>query len=152
MIFAWKHVLTRRTPVGRHLMPEIRFHHCGPMIRVKRADLAARGVERLTDRVTGVRDGRPVVGDRAVDVTNVVWATGLRQTFGWIDLPVLGEDGWPREMRGVVADAPGLFFCGLAFQYAFSSMVLPGVGRDAAYLVDRILERSRVGVPATIAG
>jgi putative flavoprotein involved in K+ transport len=151
MIFAWKHVLTRRTPVGRHLMPHIRIHG-HPMVRVKRADLAARGVERLTDRVTGVRDGLPVVGDRAVDVANLVWATGFRQTFGWIDLPILGEDGWPREMRGVVADAPGLFFCGLAFQYAFSSMVLPGVGRDAAYLVDRIVERSRLGVPAAIAG
>ena len=35
-------------------------------------------------------------------------------------------------------DAPGLFFCGLSFQFAFSSMVLPGIGRDAEYVARRI--------------
>ena len=116
--------------------------HGGPMLRVKRDDLAARGVERLTDRVTGVRDGRPVVGDQALDVATVVWATGFRQVFDWIHAPVVGADGWPVEMRGVVEDLPGLFFCGLCFQYAFSSMVLPGVGRDADFVAERIAERA----------
>jgi putative flavoprotein involved in K+ transport len=37
-----------------------------------------------------------------------------------------------------VPEAPGLYFCGLAFQYAFSSMILPGVGRDAEYVAKRI--------------
>jgi putative flavoprotein involved in K+ transport len=45
-------------------------------------------------------------------------------------------------MRGVVADAPGLFFCGLSFQYAFSSMVLPGVGRDADYIARLISQQA----------
>jgi putative flavoprotein involved in K+ transport len=78
-----------------------------------------------------------------VPATNVVWATGFRQVFDWIKLPVVGDDGWPREMRGVVDEVPGLFFCGLAFQYAFSSMVFPGIGRDADYLAHRISERMR---------
>jgi putative flavoprotein involved in K+ transport len=147
LIFAWRHILTRRTPIGRKAMPHIRFHG-GPMLRVKRSDLAGRGVERMEDRVTGVRDGQPVVGDQQVEVANIVWATGFRQTFGWIDLPILGDDGWPLEMRGVVDSAPGLFFCGLAFQYSFSSMVLPGVGRDAEYVAGRIRARSRSVVAA----
>ncbi|WP_067434797.1 flavin-containing monooxygenase [Nocardioides jensenii] len=141
IVFAWRHVLTRRTPIGRKVMPEVRFHG-GPMIRVKRSDLAARGVERATDRVTGVRGGLPVVGDEVRDVANVVWATGFRQTLEWIHLPILGDDGWPTEMRGVVEKAPGLFFCGLAFQFAFSSMVLPGVGRDAEFLARQIVRRA----------
>ncbi len=141
VVFAWRHVLTRRTPIGRREMTSIR-HHGGPMIRVKRSDLAARGVVRLTDRVTGARDGRPVVGDEPQDVANVIWATGFRQTLDWIRLPILGDDGWPEEMRGIVQAAPGLFFCGLAFQHSFSSMLLPGIGRDAAYLADRIVERA----------
>ena len=140
LIFAWRHVLTRRTPIGRKAMPEVRFHG-GPMLRVKRSDLAGRGVERVTSRIEAVDGGRPVVDGVPRAVANVVWATGFRQVFDWIHLPILGDDGWPREMRGVVADAPGLFFCGLSFQYAFSSMVLPGVGRDAAYVADRILAR-----------
>ena len=52
--------------------------------------------------------------------------------------PVFGEDGYPREYRGVVDEVPGLFFCGLSFQYAFSSMVFLGVGRDAEYVARRI--------------
>lgn len=143
MVFMARHVITRRTPIGRREMNEIRFHG-GPMLRVKREDLEQQGVERLLSRVAGVRDGRPVLDDgRVLDVTNVVWCTGFQQVFDWIDLPIFGPDGWPKEYRGVVDDAPGLFFCGLSFQYAFSSMVLPGVGRDAAFLAARIAARAR---------
>ena len=113
------------------------------MIRVKRRDLTERGVERVTSRVEEVRGGLPVVDGTPREVSTVVWATGFRQVFDWIHLPVIGDDGWPQEMRGVSPDAPGLFFCGLSFQYSFSSMVLPGVGRDAAYVVDRVAARSR---------
>ena len=112
------------------------------MLRVKRADLADRGVERVTSRIEEVRDGTPVVDGEPREVANVVWATGFRQVFDWIQLPIFGDDGWPRELRGEVADAPGLFFCGLSFQYSFSSMLLAGVGRDAAYVADRIAARS----------
>jgi putative flavoprotein involved in K+ transport len=148
-LFLGRHVITRRTPIGRKAMEKIRFHG-GPMLRVKRSDLRERGVERILERVIGVNDGRPVLnGDRVLDVTNVVWCTGFRQVFDWIELPIFGADGWPQEMRGVVSAAPGLFFCGLAFQYAFSSTVLPGVGRDAAYIANQI--ESRVGRSFTLA-
>ncbi|MBD3944059.1 flavin-containing monooxygenase [Nocardioides ganghwensis] len=148
MLFAWRHVLTRRTPVGRKEMAQVR-HHGGPMIRVKRRDLLDRGVERVTSRVEEVRDGLPVVDGTPREVSTVVWATGFRQVFDWIHLPVIGDDGWPRETRGVSPDAPGLFFCGLSFQYSFSSMVLPGVGRDAAYVADRVADRARKRDEAT---
>ncbi len=148
--FLWRHVVTRRTPIGRKEMEEVR-HHGGPMIRVKREDLQRRGVERLANRVTGVSDGRPVLDDgRVVDAGTVVWCTGFRQVFDWIDAPVFGEDGFPQEYRGVVGSVPGLFFCGLSFQYAFSSMVFLGVGRDAEYVARRIAARrpARDPVPA----
>jgi len=145
----WRHILTRRTPIGRKEMSAIRTHG-GPMLRVKRADLAARGVERVTSRIEAVEGGRPVVDGVPRDVANVVWATGFQQSFEWIRLPILGDDGWPRELRGVVADAPGLFFCGLSFQSSFSSMLLAGAGRDAAYVAGRIAARSKrpAGLPA----
>ena len=142
MLFVARHVLTRRTPIGRHAMSEIRFHG-GPMLRVKRSDLQERGVERPLNRVSGVVDGRPVLDDgRVVDVANVIWCTGFKQVFDWIRLPIFGDDGWPTEYRGVVDSAPGLFFCGLCFQYAFSSMVLPGIGRDAEFVACRIAARA----------
>lgn len=148
LLFVFRHLLTRRTPMGRKMMNEVRFHG-GPNLRVKRADLAERGVERLTARVARVESGQPVLEDgRVVAATNVVWCTGFRQVFDWIDLPIFDDDGWPQEYRGVVENAPGLFFCGLSFQFSFSSMVLPGVGRDAEYVAGQVVSRARSGAPA----
>ena len=139
--FAWQHVVTRRTPIGRKEMDEIR-HHGGPMLRVKRDDLQRRGVVRLPNRVVGVEGGRPRLDDGTViDAATVVWCTGFRQAFDWIDVPVFRDDGYPEEYRGVVESVPGLFFCGLSFQYAFSSMIFLGVGRDAAYVARQIDQR-----------
>jgi putative flavoprotein involved in K+ transport len=151
VIFVFKHVLTRRTPMGRKEMPEVRLHG-GPHLRVKPRDLDRRGVLRHQARMTGVDNGRPVLGDGTVlEVSNVVWCTGFRQVFDWIRLPILDEHGWPVEYRGVVDAAPGLFFCGLSFQYAFASMVFPGVGRDADYVARRIVARSAAAKPTSAA-
>ena len=141
LYFLAKHVLTLRTPLGRKLRPEIR-RHGGPLIRVKRADLTRAGVELVAARTAGVRDGRPVLEDGGVvEAANVVWCTGFRQDFSWIDLPVIGDDGWPLEARGVVPSSPGLYFAGLAFQYAFASMLVGGAGRDAEYVVRHLCAR-----------
>lgn len=146
--FIWGKVMNRSTPMGRKGLQHARFHG-GPALRVKRADLLAAGVERITERVVGVRDGRPVLSDdRALDVAAVVWATGFQQSLDWIEPDVAGEGGWPREQRGLVAEVPGLFFCGLSFQSSFRSMLIGGVGDDAAYVADRIVERASVAVAA----
>jgi len=157
VVFAWKHLLTRRTPMGRKEMQKVR-HEGGPTTRVKPHHLDERGVRRYQEKVTDVSPaGRPVLADgRELDVANIVWATGFQRELGWIDAPLRIEDGWPVERRGVVDSAPGLFFCGLSFQYAFSSMVLPGVGRDAAYVARRIAARQKgsgrpTGRPARVA-
>ncbi|OKI30698.1 NAD(P)-binding domain-containing protein [Streptomyces sp. CB03911] len=137
------HVLTVRTPVGRKAAAEIRAHG-GPLLRVRSADLAAAGVERVTDRMAGVRGGRPLLdGGRVLDVANVVWCTGFRQDFGWIDIPVFRADGWPEETCGIVAASPGLYFAGLSFQRAFSSMLVGGAGRDARIVARHIAARER---------
>lgn len=141
--FAWGHVLSLRTPIGRRMRGHMR-HHGAPLLRVRRADLADRGVERVTARVRGVRDGRPVLDDgRVVDAANIVWCTGFRQDFSWIDLPVFDAEGWPREQRGVVADSPGLYFTGLAFQSSFRSMLVGGAGADARFIVRDLAKHRR---------
>jgi len=146
--FAFNHVLTRRTPMGRKKMQELRQHGV-PQLRVKRHHLSAREVDWITEHVVGVTDGLPCLEDgRTFDVASVVWATGFRQVYDWVDLPLPIADGWPVEYRGVVDTPPGLYFCGLAFQYCFASGEVNGVGRDAAYLADRIAARTTTGVPA----
>ena len=137
--FAANHVLTLDTPIGRKMGPFVRSGHGGPLVRVKPADLVAAGVERVYARTVGVRDGLPLLDDgRVVDAANVIWCTGFRNDFGWIDLPVVGEDGYPRQKRGVVPDAPGLYFLGLPFLHSFGSMLVGGAGRDAAHVAGRI--------------
>lgn len=150
--FAAQHVLNLRTPIGRKIRPEVRAHG-GPLIREKKADLTGAGVELVPERTVGVRDGMPVLdGGRVLDVANVVWCTGFRQDFSWIDLPVIDEDGWPMEQRGVVPSSPGLYFVGLAFQYAFASMLIGGAGRDAEHVVDHLVKhRTGAGAPDRMA-
>jgi putative flavoprotein involved in K+ transport len=145
MFVAASHLLTIRTPLGRKARPAVRDHG-GPLIRVKRDDLRARGVEMVGVKVVGVEDGRPVLdGGQVVDADTVIWCTGFRQRLDWIRLPILAEDGWPEETRGVTAH-PGLYFMGLAFQFGFTSMLLGGVGRDAEYVVEHL--DARAGTPA----
>jgi putative flavoprotein involved in K+ transport len=137
--------------MGRKAMRQVR-QHGGPAFRIKQDDLDRRGVIRNQARLTGVAAGRPLLGDGTVaDVASVVWCTGFRQVFDWISLPILDSRGWPAEYRGVVDAAPGLYFCGLSFQYAFSSMVFPGVSRDADYVARQIVARSAAPGPAAAA-
>jgi putative flavoprotein involved in K+ transport len=135
--FIGHHVLRVDTRIGRKLGPKF-VSKGDPLIRTKLKDLVAAGVERIP-RIVGARDGLPVLeDDRMLDVANVVWCTGFRTDFGWIDLPVFGEDGQPLHYRGVVDSEPGLYFLGLVFLYSISSDVLPNRGRDAEYIVKHI--------------
>lgn len=138
-------VLTVDTPIGRKARPNIRSHGA-PLLRVRSADLAAAGVERVVARMTGVQDGLPVLEDgRVLDVENVVWCTGFRPDYSWIDLPLEYEDGYPRQYRGAVASLPGLYFLGMLFLHSFSSMLILGAGRDAKRVAEHIVSRNAKG-------
>jgi putative flavoprotein involved in K+ transport len=139
--FAFAHVLTIRTPMGRAMRPHVR-QGGGPLLRVRLPDLDRVGVERHDDKTVGVQEGKPVLADGTIlDVANVVWCTGYRRDYSWIGAPVMGDDGYPVEVRGVSPTVPGLYFLGVPFSYAFTSMLVAGAGRDAKYVVDRIAER-----------
>jgi putative flavoprotein involved in K+ transport len=135
--FVGHHVLTLKTPIGRKAQPRF-ISHSAPLVRVKLKDLAAAGVEQVP-RTVGIEDGRPVLEDgRVLEVSNVIWCTGFREEFPWIDLPIFDENERPLHERGVVVGEPGLYFVGMPFQYASTSDVLPGVGRDAEYIAKHI--------------
>ena len=66
------------------------------MIRVKRVDLDAAGIERVA-RVTGVESGlRRLADGRALPATNVISCSGFDAAFEWIDLPITRSAGVPR--------------------------------------------------------
>lgn len=72
----------------------------------------------------------------AEGISSVVWTTGYAPDYAWLDVPVIGEFGVPRHVRGVT-DVPGLTFLGLLFQLDNASANLTGVARDAEYLASR---------------
>lgn len=136
--FTWTRVLTMVHPLGRKARRYAR-HRGGPLFRVKLADLEAAGVERVTLRTVDVQAGKPLFEDgRVLEVTNIIWCTGFRGDYGWIDGLPIGDDGYPVEHLGSVAELPGLHFVGLKFQQSIGSMLIGGVGRDAADIAKRV--------------
>jgi putative flavoprotein involved in K+ transport len=72
-----------------------------------------------------------------LEVDAVIWATGYRPDFSWIDLPIVGSNGRLRHRRGVT-DVPGLLFLGLTWQWTRGSALIGWVKDDAAFLSERI--------------
>jgi len=67
----------------------------------------------------------------------VLWTTGYRRDYGWIDLPILDELGLPRQRRGM-SEVPGLSFLGLLWQHTQASATLGGPAMDGQYLAEQM--------------
>jgi putative flavoprotein involved in K+ transport len=83
------------------------------------------------------------------DVGVVVWATGYRPDYGWIQLPGVVREGHVVHRRGVT-EVPGLYFLGLSWQHTRGSALLGFVDDDAAWLADRVASRHQAAVSATV--
>ena len=78
-------------------------HKGAPLEGLSEKDFTAAGIKRLP-RTVGTRDGKPVFEDgSSLEVSCIVWATGFRNDFSWIDLPVFDTRGEPVHERGVVS-------------------------------------------------
>jgi putative flavoprotein involved in K+ transport len=133
VMFMFRRVLTLDTPMGRKMQASA-VGHGRPLVRTKRNDLQAAGVQRV-GRIAGIRDGLPVTEDcEVLEPQTVVWCTGFRPDYSWIDLPVADENGYPITERGVSPET-GLYFIGLEFQYAVASATIQGLDQDARYLI-----------------
>jgi len=111
-----------------------------PLVRVRPKDLKRTGVERV-GRITGTSNGKPVAEDgRVLDVNTVIWCTGYRTGFDWIDLDIFDESGRPIHDRGIVAAQPGLYFLGLYFLHALWSETIPGMKPDAIHVTHHLTE------------
>jgi putative flavoprotein involved in K+ transport len=82
-------------------------------------------------RVVHFADG----SSRFVDA--VVWATGFRADYDWLDVPGAVVDGAPQHVRGI-SPVGGLSFLGLPWQHTRGSALLGFVQHDAAWLAERI--------------
>jgi putative flavoprotein involved in K+ transport len=66
-------------------------------------------------------------------IRTVIWATGYRPDYSWLDVPVLDRKGRIRHDGGVVA-ASGMYVLGLPFMRRRKSSFIDGAGDDAADL------------------
>jgi putative flavoprotein involved in K+ transport len=74
---------------------------------------------------------------RQAGIGSVIYGMGFHFDFGWIDLPLFDERGYPRYERGVT-EVPGLYFVGLHWQHTLGSGLFYQVGRDAEHVVDHL--------------
>ena len=120
--------VTTQSRLGRRLSSRPDF-----VIGSSRRRLQAAGV-RFRPRVAGA-DGRTVrfTDGTSLDAGIVVWATGYRSDYSWIDIPGVIGDGKVIHRRGVT-EVPGLYFLGLSWQHTRGSALLGFVHDDAAYL------------------
>ena len=101
-------------------------------------------------------DASPPLGldfERA-GIRTIIWATGFRPDYSWLEVPVLDRKGNIRHEGGVVTEAPGLYLLGLTFLRRRKSTLIDGVGDDArdlsAHLAAHLGARS-TGVDAAAA-
>lgn len=130
------------TRLGRRLRTRMRSGG-DALLGIPERALVQGGIVRV-GRLEAERAGFPLCGNRALDPATVIWCTGFRPDFSWIDLPILEDDGYPRHHRGSALDVPGLFFAGLRFQHRMRSQLIGGVGEDASYVADQVSRRARL--------
>jgi putative flavoprotein involved in K+ transport len=93
--------------------------------------------ERFADTVV---DEDPVlsIGLSTGDIRTVIWATGYRPDYSWLDIPVLDRKGEIRHDGGVVVDSPGLYRIGLNFLRRRKSSFIHGAEDDAIDLTEHL--------------
>lgn len=126
----------------------------GPRILARRTAAVDDGRHRAA-LATGNPDARPLFthldGDEAVwadgereHIDAVILATGFRPEVSYLrGTAALAPSGEPLQRRGVSTTVPGLGYVGLEFQRSFASNTVRGVGRDAEFVIDRLVAQCR---------
>jgi putative flavoprotein involved in K+ transport len=109
-----------------------------PVVGTSWGDVDAAGIS-VHPRLTGADGHDARLGDDSVleDVASVVWATGFRPDYSWLDIPGVVDDGHVRHTRGRTV-VPGLWFIGLPWQHSRGSALLGFVGSDAEWVAGHL--------------
>lgn len=117
------------------------------------AYIAAAGIDAPAHEARPSDDWMPPESTRlaAAGIGSIIWATGFRPDFSFLEIPVLDEWRYPRQARGVT-EYEGLYAVGLPWLTDQASALLAGVGRDAAYVAQHIAARQATASAAEHAG
>lgn len=125
--------VTVESKVGRRLSRRDPVIGAGPRALARGRDVQPR------PWVESVAGSTVTFADRtSVEPSSIVWATGFRGAYEWIQVAgVLDEAGKPVHRRGVTS-ARGFYFLGLSWLWTRGSALLGWVGEDASYLARHI--------------
>jgi putative flavoprotein involved in K+ transport len=113
-------------------------------------ELKKRYGVQLKPRVVDADGNRARFEDgRELEVNAVIWATGYRPDYSWIELPIFDGAGRLRHRRGVT-DVPGLYFLGLTWQHTRGSALIGWVKDDAEFIAERIAESQKSKVRPSV--
>ncbi len=97
---------------------------------------------------TDVEESPPLLLDLTKGkIKTIIWATGFRPDYSWLDVPVLDRKGQIRHDGGVV-DAPGMYLMGMQFLRRRKSALIDGAGDDARDLSVHLKAYLNGGAPA----
>jgi putative flavoprotein involved in K+ transport len=77
----------------------------------------------------------------AAGIGTVIWTTGFRSDWSWIELPIFDGAGYPTHRRGVTS-MDGVYVLGLPWLYTWGSGRFVGVGRDSDFIAKHIVANS----------
>ena len=114
----------------------------GKRIMNNRQPVIGTNVKAILKRENVIHVGRTKDADQSIiktekqnlhDVKNIIWATGYRPNFSWIEGLETTADGYPKNKRGV-STINNLYFIGLPWLHTRGSATLGGIKKDAKYL------------------
>ncbi len=121
-------------------------HWIGKKLSRNRQPIIGTDVKAILKRENVVSVGKTIYAKNQIiqtekaeltNLKNIIWATGYRPNFNWIEGLELSKDGYPKHYRGV-SNIKGLYFIGLPWLYTRGSATLGGIKKDAAYLAEYI--------------
>ncbi|MER6099742.1 FAD-dependent oxidoreductase [Streptomyces sp. NPDC001728] len=114
-----------------------------PIVGDRVPELAAAGELRTVGRITAAEGAELVAADgERVKPSTVIWATGFRTDWSWLDPEMLDESGQPRQTEGLGA-SPGSHYLGLYRMRTRGSALIGFVGRDAEHVAAAVVSAAR---------
>ncbi|AMP98717.1 Monooxygenase [Pedobacter cryoconitis] len=74
---------------------------------------------------------------KSAGINNIIWATGYRRNYSWLNLNVFDPQGDIKHLGGITEE-PGLVLIGMRRQIRYNSNFIEGVGKDAELLADHL--------------
>jgi len=128
----------------------------GRLLETIDAFARASGLDGTVERAyrlppTRVADNPPLTMDLARhNIRTIIWCTGYRPDYGWLEVPVLDHKGMIRHDGGITA-SPGLYLMGAPFMRRRKSTLIDGAGDDAREISAHLASYIGAGAPRSIA-